>query len=641
MTKSRRYISLIITALVVSTLIYECAFAFGKITVDPNTGGSPAPKAPADARVAQKVTYEARYVAVQQILEDLTDMTGIKLYAGSNKNDWPVRNRKMNIFVKDVRMADLMNSIAHVMKFKWSRNDDVTPPTYRLVVDGKAAAAADAMINHANEVKDATWRKKREEWVEAIKQYGVMSQSEIELLRMSNPVVYRNARYGAVKALRALFAELPEAQERYLAGRSFRISMSKLSSETQELLYSAGSEFCRYLQDIKYSDGEPIGYGDSLKLTDKFDVASYRLDQHDSFTPGLRWWGCECSTGVVAFMGGTWDKTIADLNAINDDWSKYKCARQDMMWDGKMPATTVPMDNSRREKLENDLIKEEEALYPSEPLNEHPNSPELENTIKLKIEAPKTEQNPELAINSYIASFQKALADTTGFDVVSDSWANIQGNKLPDQEAMLGDLLDKISEQYNYNWDKSSTILEFRHRKWWKNRLNQISDDLVATWSENTRKNGFLSLDDLAQISTLTYYQAEESLKPDKVLGTAGVYGQILEILDTNGNLQWLRLYSTLNSQQRTYLADRWVSGAMLTPDQWKLAEVMFDRIDSLRSDALFSLRNADDNALRYEFREFEVTNQDGDNPAANEDRKWRVTLPKYTPPASPKKAAN
>jgi hypothetical protein len=67
----------------------------------------------------------------------------------------------------------------------------------------------------------------------------------------------------------------------------------------------------------------------------------------------------------------------------------------------------------------------------------------------------------------------------------------------------------------------------------------------------------------------------------------------------------------------------------MLTPGQWQLAQIMFDRIGSRRSDALFSLRIVpNDNALIYEFGEFEVGSE-------KEDRKWVVTLPRYIMPAS------
>ena len=627
--------------LALSTLICEYAFAFGKITVDPNTGGSPTPKAPADARVAQKVTYEARYVAVQQILEDLTAMTGIELYAGANKNDWPVRNRKMNIFVKDVRMADLMNSIAHAMKFKWSRNDDVNPPTYRLVVDGKAAAAADAQMARAKSEYEKGRQEKRQEWIDLIMKHGAKPHSEMESFRDTDPMLYEQSRFGIIQGLYALFTEYPETKTRYATGQSFRISSEKLSPEAKSLLYDSAENLKRYLQ---ISRGEElIGLRDMLKPEYTFDVAYARMDV-ENFTPSLRWgFASVGTTGYFRVERDAQDYEIGGLPRRDSEWERFRSVGHYKTLNGVAPNEAWATTGDPGAKLRADLKKEEEFLYPPEPLIEHPAFDELEKTIKLNLDTPNTDPNPELIITAYIAIIQKALADATGFGIVSDSWASANGvRRMPGQEIKLGELLDKISEQYNYNWDNKSSILEFRHRMWWKNRLNQISDDLVASWSENTSKNGVLSLEDLAQISNLTYDQAEESLKPDKVLGSAGIYGQIKEILDTNGNLHWLRLYSTLKPELRKQLKDRWISGAMLSFDQWKMAEVMFDRIDSLRSDALFSLmKTPDDNVLRYEFREFEVTNQDGDNPAANEDRKWRVTLPKYTPPASPKKAAN
>lgn len=630
----------LLLCLVLSGLICGCALA-GKITVDPNASGSTALKASADsdARLAQKVTYEARYVPVQQILEDLTAMTGIKLYSGSRKSDWQVRSRKMNIFVKDVKVADLMNSIAHTMKFKWSRNDDLNPPTYRLVVDKKAVTAADAQKDSAHNRSEEQWQKRRGDWIDVIMKYGGMSNSQLESIYETDPMLHEFARRGVVQAIHALFTEVPETKSRYAAGQSFRISADKLSSETKHQFFYAGNELWKYLQSVGYLNGgkpqDPIGYNGVVKPDETFDIACYRLDT-GSFTPSLRWGtGSVGNTAYFHIMKGERDFEIANLPRRDSDWERFRSAAHTAVLDGVDPDRAWASEDDPHAKLKADLEKEEESLYPSEPLIEHSDFEELEKTIKLKIETPKAEQNPVLIVNTYIASFQKALADATGLGIVSDSWVNIEGDKLPDQEAKLSELLEKFAKEFNYNRDKASSILEFRHRKWWKNRSNQISDDLVAAWSENTRKNGVLSLDDLASISTLVYDQAEESLKADKVLGKAGIYRQILNILDTNGNLHWLRLYSSLSPQLRALLmgqGGRWgnkagVNGHMLTSEQWKLAQTMFDRIGTSRGDAQFLLEQVpNEKETIYQFREI-------DNETGEEDRKWIVTLPRYTPP--------
>lgn len=634
MYKMTKFLLRLLLCLAVCGLFSTCAFAVGKVVVDPNSGGSTALKTSTtnkDIRLTQKVTYETRYTSVQQILEDLTAMTGIKLYAGLNKSDWLVRSRKMNIFVKDVKMADLMNSIAHVMKFKWSRSDYVNPPTYRLVVDRKAAAMADAKMKQADNQREETLYEKRKEWVDIIMQHATMSSAEIN--READPVSFYFAQLGGLEAIHALFSEYPEAKDRVIAGKSFRISTSELSSDTKDTLLSAAHKFQTVFGDHKHSNNEREADSKTDSKTDEeYDVVFSRLDV-DTFTPNLRWSVYSQDTlGWFYILDGTREYEIASLRNRDSDWTKTMCSIFSKYIEGQSTAELTWGDIKANEPS-NSAEADEELLYPSEPLNEHPAFDELEQNFKLKIETPEAEQNPALATNRYIASFEKALADATGMGVVSDSWVSIEGKRLPDDEAKLSMLLDEFSTQFNYNWDKSSTILEFRHRKWWKNRFNQIHDDLVATWSNNTRKSGILSLDDLAQISNLNYYQAEESLKPDMVLGITGIYARLLSILDAN--LQWLRFYSTLDPQQRAYLTDRWISGAMMSFGQWEQAKAVFDRLGLLRTDALFNLEIVpNDKDVIYKFREFEVTDQ-RDADVGKEDRMWMVTLPRYAPPSN------
>lgn len=625
--------------LVVGCSLCGSVLAVGKVTVDPNLGGGAAPKVIAqnDPRLGQNVTYDAKYTSVQKILADLNEMTGVKMLAGSGASDWPVRSRKMNIFVNDVPLSNLMDSIARVMKFRWSISD-TTPRTYRLVVDKKAASAADAQKANAEKASEQLWSKRRAEWIEIIMRDGKMTPEQVEETRTTDPVFYRYARGGDIRALNALFSEVPEAKDRFAAGRNFRISADKLSDGTRGLLYGAGDEFCKFMQ---MGRGAVVGLRNVVKRDDKYDIAYIRLDV-GSFTPNSRWgiysFG---STGYFHISKRERDLQIVDLKDKSSEIARSLCERENAIIDARERTAANTAFRARVPELVAERKREEDSLYPSEPLNQHPECDELQKTIKLRVEPPKAEQNPVLAINDYIASFQKALADTTGMGIVSDSWVSIEGEKLPDQDARLDELLEKLSAQFDYNWALSPVgegakpvIIEFRHRKWWKNRLNQISDGLVASWSENTRKNGVLSLDDLAQISTLNYYQAEESLRADKVLGS--VYDSIVTILDMNGTLDCLRLYASLSPELRALLMGQGgvtgnggINGHMLTSEQWKQAQVMFDRIGSDRSDAIFRLELLpDDKAVTYRFREI-------DTESGEEDRTWRLTLPKYAPPAA------
>ncbi len=621
-----------LATLVVLLLGSTKASLAGKITTDPNLTRAQDQRALAasDPRLSQKITYHVQHRAVCLILQDLSELSGVELSAGANKNDWPVRDRKMNVFVRETELSDLMNSIARVMKFKWTASQELKPPVYRLLVDGKAAAAADKLATRGRELSEALWQSRRTEWVNTIERYGKLPPQDYTKLRESDPIPSEYVRRGALQAIYALFEDVPETRSRYLAGRPFRISLDELDYNTKELCFHAGNELWKYLQRVGFicaPTKDPQGYGEDLKMEEKIDVCFHRLDV-ESFTPNLRWGsGSIGDTGYFHFMKGDQDYEIAGLPSLDSAWDRFRSKAHNRVMDGDDLDRCWEGDEEPHRNLTEYLKKKEEEFYPSEALAKHLPSPMLERKIKLDLSHPESKDS---RIPEYIGAFQKQLAQSASVGVVADSWFDLDDGKLPDQEVTVGELLEAFGKEFNYNWDNSGPILEFRHRKWWRKRLNQIPDEWVAVWSENTRKNQLLSLEDISQIaSKLSYYQAEECLRPDKVLGDGGLYKRILAILDRNGNLRWLRLYASLSSSMRTLLTEKnGVNGFMLTQDQWKLAQDMFDRIDTDRGDALLRLEMIPQEAgPLFVFKEINTD-------TGEDDRVWFGRLPKYTPPA-------
>lgn len=605
------------------------ALAMGSTVGSAETATAP------DPRVEQNVTYSAKHRAVLQIVADLEAQTGIKLYAGSSASDWQVRSRRMNVFVKDLKLSELMASIERVMKFHWSRDDKADPPTYRLIVDRQAVIAADAQKAKGDKMKEELWRKRRQAWIDAMDQYGAWSDAQIRTLRHKDIIVYDAAQSGSLRAIHALFSEVPEAKERFLQGRRFRVPSSKLNPNTKSLIYQSGNNFSKYVQ-MKFKE-EVIGYGDGFKPEEEFDFAFSRFDV-DTFSPDSHWGDpSEGRVGLFCMVRGRVESLVADFPQRDSVWDKARIRAHIDILDGVEPDEAWNVAHASAPDFDAKRRSDEELLYPSEPLIDHSTpAPDLEKTVKLEIEKPKADQLPAMAVCDYIAAFEEALAKATGMGVVSDSWVNIQANPLPGEEKKIADLLESFSKLYNYNWDTHSGVLEFRHRKWWKNRLNQIADELVAAWSDSTRKGDTMSVGTLADISTLTFDQAEESLKTDKVLGIAGVYDQLVKSLDYDGNAMWLRFYASLSPQLRPMLSPEGdhpgVSGHMLTPEQWKLAENLFDRICYDPGDARFTLVLTDNSRNEIAARFIAI-----DDATGEEYHRWQATLPKYVPP----KAAN
>lgn len=365
------------------------------VVIDPNASGKITAKiyAQTDACLSQNVNYEARLKSVQQITNDLREMTGVKLVAGARDSDWPVRNRKMNIFVKDAPLYELMGSIARVMKFRWSRNDETM--IYRLKVNNKAAAEADAMMKRAEKKQEEMWRQRRQEWADVIDKYGNIPLSQLTSLRETDPQIYEQALLGSLQAVHSLFEEVPETKDRFLAGKNFRVSTDDLNPETKGLLFNAGNEFWKHLQRIGYISGkktqDPPGYGEVLKEDDNFDIVYKRLDV-GTFTPSLRWgtasisdtgyWhldkdGRDFEINGFRYLGTEWNRHISVGNIRineNTDVDEVRVSEAD---------ASGRAYTARRE----DGKKLEESLYPSEPLVEHAQFPQLDQKIKIEIES--------------------------------------------------------------------------------------------------------------------------------------------------------------------------------------------------------------------------------------------------------------
>lgn len=119
------------------------------------------PGSNADKRLDQKITYDARRKTVLTILTDLSKISGVTLKAGRSDSDWQVRDRKMNVFVKNLSVLTVMNSMARTMKFTWTKSKS-DPLAYRMYADPRALSDAEKQANGDEQQFEAKQAKKRE-----------------------------------------------------------------------------------------------------------------------------------------------------------------------------------------------------------------------------------------------------------------------------------------------------------------------------------------------------------------------------------------------------------------------------------------------------------------------------------------------
>jgi tetratricopeptide (TPR) repeat protein len=500
------------------------AMAVGKVTVDPNVAGARANvEVPdVDARLNQKVSVDARRQTVSSILADLTKLTGVTLRAGYSDADWQVRDRRMNVFAKDTSLRSLMESIPHVMKFKWSRKEADGTWTYRLYMDRTTLLGAERQRLIEEERMRQLEDKQRERLLDDLTRADAMSDEELEGLRDSDPMLYVYTKIGWTALLPDLFAQAPGAKEAWMAGDSLTLQGTDVSPEAQAVMRRALQVMDGF---FRKGDGNSPIPADVSEHMDQAKVVinnakKWMAYRGDSFIGDvtISWPGGGINTG---FMNP--DSEVADSTARAYIRSL----------DGE------PVDSEIRNETIMRAVQEQKTDF-GEPIVEHPDDPALSAKVKLK------------PMGDTLADLLRAVSKASGHAVVSDCSATAyEAFDSLNTEIPLQTALSKISSQYRCNWDKQGGVLEFRDRDWFRKRTSQVPEAWLEPWRKALKSTGTLTLDQLSQMSLLGDEQAFGNLYSDDVLSAAD---GLMELLPTYGDL--LRAYACLDDEQQAALSN-------------------------------------------------------------------------------------
>lgn len=593
------------------------ALCVGKVTEDPNKPGAAAPASEelkTDAKLGQKVTYSASKKTVSAIIDELSNSTGVVIRAGRNSSDWQVRDRKMNIYAKDVPLNELMNSIARVMKFKWEISGKDGAWSYRLYMDRKSLLDAEAQrVREEKKVEDAR-AKKREN---GLMQYGRLENltpADKEKLRTDNPFLYFVSRSGMGSSMGAFFSESPGALEAISTGQKFEMKASALSQKAQAGLAQSMQQMLD--MEAKFGGGRSSRTLPSDLASDMSGV-SVRINHKMDMINGMgRGAGMLLGEMEFSYKGGAITVPMMDPDsALTKMIGKalIECedtgrSMQDVMKDMGPELVAAVMNEMRAEAG-------------GEAINEHPEDPALKAKIKME------------AKGNSLPDIEEALSDASKLAVVSDFFGgwNMPMGQAPAGESELKEVLERIADTYTYNWDKRGSVIELRDRNWFKKRAAQIPEAWLEAWRLSMTKNGTIDIDELAQIAALTHEQISVNLMADDVLsGSVGAIYSWRELL---------RLYGALSPDQRSLMfTDAGLPLRSLTQDQWAQAEkAMQTRRDgatepSRRHFIVATRGESPGKALSYKFTLIDDSK--------TELSSWAIMTPTYTPPAPPKEPA-
>ena len=207
-----------------------------KVTVDPNAGdrSEGRRRAQTDTRLAQKVTYEAWHTPVKTILADISKSTGVTLNAGFSKMDWQVRDRRMNVYVKDVTLAQLMNSIC-------PRDEvQVVPRHGQELADLPIGRRPQAPREASKGIERTRGRAKERGNPAEDRTCGLAGKgcqgvrADLETLKRTSPYLGLSAVQGFAKMLTQMFAEQPKLKEMFIRGDRMAVRRKRVLSFNAE-----------------------------------------------------------------------------------------------------------------------------------------------------------------------------------------------------------------------------------------------------------------------------------------------------------------------------------------------------------------------------------------------------------------------
>lgn len=604
--------TILFTAIILTLFAFRTS-AGGVITVDPNTPGARSAvednsTLSADPRLAQKVTYEAQHKSLKVILDDLSQLTGVTFLAGYNSKDWQVRDRKMSIFVSDVALVDLMNSMSRVMKFEWSINQDLKPWTYRLCMDRSTLAAAEAERRQAEERYSQEIRGRRQKLVDSIMGSDSLSADDWEKLRDENPYMYELHQCGTDKLMQTLFKEIPGLLDSFVnVKRNIVPPTADLSPEARKMLFSVIDK-----TRTMYGNGEPLPGDLQTKIMEgkgqlnfeiiPRDFTGWQRDQHVDFG------------GMGAYISHKWYQVVHFGDMGSKTMQLRAKADLSVLEDGVSPDDAGQKMDSQYGTAMAEDAKGIEDYLPLEPVIKHEDEPWMHEKIKMDVKKDR------------FADTLAALAKASGLPIVSDSFALTPGSaNIDGSERELGGIISALEQGYRYNWEKHGDIIEFRNREWFRKRGVQVPDEWIDKWRSGFRKTGYLSVDDYAQMAALSSEQIEENLMTDKVFGKVDMYGwDLINYRDV------LRLYASLDSNQRKMIySPAKLNVDVLSPDQNQTLLKFFD-LNNYRqnssTDGLVRLRATVFNEANDEHR-FEIAALGTDDAWI---QNWNFLLPKY-----------
>lgn len=486
-----------------------------------------------DPRLEQTVTYWADGITLAEALGNLSQSTGVVMNAGIDNDDWWVRDRKVIIVIKDMKLQSLMQELAAVLRFHWSRGGESGKWTYRLWQDNQQRAEEDSLRASRQDAETRQAREKRENALGDLINLGSLNASDASGLKSSDPWRYILAAEPLGRDLAEFLGGFPDARNAFIQGTEVSFPASQLSPDLQDTVRRIAQSYDGLAQKIGIAE-------DHAMLLDKIDKLQVTINRRTAREDVVS----KSMLGRITISSGA---EMLDIPLFDPSSSIAKALGS---------AIVSLQGGASKEEVGKRLQEDIQAAANSQQATgssgrDTTSDPALREKLKLFDE-------PTVAPLPMVLA---SLASRSGLNVISDYFPGARPTVSSEQKT-LGEHLEMISSEYGSAWEKAGRTLRFRDKEWFSKRAREVPEVWIKYWTDRAKLNKGLRLQDLTEIACLLDEQIDYAImkNPDLVRFGAG---------DAATNRQILRFYGMLNASQKTTLAQSHLSASSLNDEQW------------------------------------------------------------------------
>ncbi|MDH7601612.1 MAG: hypothetical protein QHI38_05620 [Armatimonadota bacterium] len=511
----------------------------------------------------------------------LSSSTGVNLIAGVDDNDWTVYDRKVVVYAKGIKLRALMRELAEVLRFQWRQVSEGNQTAYQLWQTDEQRAEEESLRNAAEDTQKLRAREKRESAISDLANLTSLSPAEAAALKTSDPWRYVLATEPLGKELAEFLNGCPAARNAFVQATELAFPVASLPQNLQENVRKLATSYDSLLHSIGASEDHAglISQIEKLQVT----INPRNTSQQPQFLETSILGRITIGTPREQFDIPIFDPSSPVAKALGKAIAALK--------DGK------PKDDVATE-LQHDLASAvKSTVAQPETKRDITSDPALLRRI-----APFKEQT----VVTYPMAL-KALADSTGFNVISDYFpgrpVSIEGG-----EKSLGEYLEQLRTLFGANWEKTGNVIRFRDREWFRKRFWEVPQVWIDYWIARGDLNDGLQLQDLVQIANLRDEQIDNTIMLNSRLVNLGAG-------DAARNRHILRFYALLDESQRTELATKQLEVKSLRDEQWEalqkaLASVGAIYAASAKSSQTIRLEQSGTDITEYRFSYYPGPNE-------------------------------